>query len=388
MIAQSAAAILQRVFPQLAPADLAELAAVAQMRHYPADVVLCHEGQVEHVFYVMVAGQVSVTKRVDESSEQFLKTLGPGEFFGEIALVQDGPRTATVRTTEPTTVLEIHRDAFLSVVNRSAPLAMRVMLGVTWRLRDSDQRALTELRRRNAELAQAYRELAEQERLRSEFLTTISHELRTPLTVAMGYLQLINSGFLPLAQSGDFLKLIAQNLDEVVQLVNNLLFLQELEMITPQFERHTVDEIIFKALEGMAERAAQSGLTLTTRTESGLPPLKVDLSGLTRALRALLDNAIKFSPDGGEVVIHAYAQGDQVCIAVRDPGVGFPIERIEELFQPFKRIESTDGHLFGGVGIGLPIARGMVEMHGGRIEAQSEPGHGSTFTIILPLAAG
>jgi len=385
-VARNAEAILRHVFTDLDSTDLADLAAVAEPRHYPPDVVLCHEGAVEDIFYVMIEGRVAVTKRVDETTEQFLKHLGPGEFFGEIALVQRGPRTASVRTVEPTYLLEIHREAFLSVLSRSAPLAMRVMLGVTWRLRDSDQRALTELRRRNAELAQAYAELEEQERLRSEFLTTISHELRTPLTVAMGYLQLINSGFLPLAQSGDFLKIIAQNLDEVVQLVNNLLFLQEIEMITPQFELHTVDEIIFKALEGLGERAAESGLTLTTRIEGGLPQIKADHSGLVRAVRALLDNAIKFSPDGGEIVIHAYAQGDQVCIAVRDPGVGFPIERIEELFQPFKRIEAVDGHLFGGVGIGLPIARGLVQLHGGRIEAQSEPGHGSTFTIILPLA--
>jgi len=101
---------------------------------------------------------------------------------------------------------------------------------------------------------------------------------------------------------------------------------------------------------------------------------------------ALLDNAIKFSVDGGEITVQVFARDNAVCIEISDPGVGFPMERLPELYKPFVRIENVDGHLFGGVGVGLPIAKHVVEMHGGQLEAYSERHKGSTFTIRLPIS--
>ena len=182
--------ILHQVFPGLGEEELAELASVAELRTYPPGTILCHEGRAEDIFYVIVSGRAEVSKYIQADMQRVLHRPGPGEFFGEIALVQEGPRTATVRTIEPTIVLEIGRDAFMSVLQRSASMAVRIMLQVTSRLRDADQRSIADLRRKNVELAQAYAELAAQQKLRSEFLTTVAHELRTPLTAATGYLQL------------------------------------------------------------------------------------------------------------------------------------------------------------------------------------------------------
>jgi len=387
-VTHSATEILRQVFPGLSEEDLAELASVAELHTYPPGVVLCHEGHIEDTFYIIVSGWAEVSKQFEGDDVRVLHRPGPGEFFGEIALVLEGPRTATVRTIDPTTLLEIDRGAFTGVLQHSASMALRIMLQVTARLRDSDQRAIADLRRKNIELARAYAELGAQQQLRSEFLSTIAHELRTPLTAATGYLQLINSGAMRPEQASEFLERVTRNLGTVVHLVNNILFLQELELITPEFERLDVEEVVLQAIEEIVERAAQAGLTLSTRIEGVLPQVLGDAGGLSRAVGALLDNAIKFSPDGGEIAIHVHADDESLRVQIRDPGVGFPVERLDDLFKPFTRIEVTGGHLFGGVGLGLPIAKYVVELHGGRIEVKGEEKKGSTFTIVLPAAGG
>jgi signal transduction histidine kinase len=385
-MAYSAVDILHQVFPGLDEKDVTELANVAELRTYPADTVLCHEGRAEETFYIIVRGRAEVSKHLQEGAQRVLYRPGPGEFFGEIALVQEGTRTAAVRTLEPTTVLEIGQEAFTNVLQRSASMAIRIMHQVTTRLRDNDQRSIADLRRKNVELAQAYEELETQQRLRSEFLTTVSHELRTPLTAATGYLQLVNSGAVNPEQASEFLEKVSNNLETVIHLVNDILFLQELEMITPEFELLSIEQVVLGTVHKRIEQAVQAGLTIDTRIESKLPHVMGDAGSLSRAVGQLLDNAIKFSPNGGEISVQVHANDDTLHIEIHDPGVGFPMEQLDDLFKPFVRIESIDGHLFGGVGLGLPTAKHAVESHGGHIKATSERAKGSTFTIVLPVA--
>jgi signal transduction histidine kinase len=376
--------ILHQVFPGLSEEDLAELSTVATLKTYPPGTILCHEGRVEDTFYIVVAGRAEVCKQLEENVFRVLHRPGPGEFFGEIALVQDSARTADVRTLEPSVVLEIGRESFTNVLQRSAPMATRIMLQITSRLRDGDQRAIAELRHKNVELARAYDELAAEQRLRSGFLTTISHELRTPLAAATGYLQLVRFGAVTAEQSPAFLETVANNLDTVVHLVNNILFLQEQELITPDFAPLRVEQVVHKAVEEVQDDVGSVGLTINAQVDQGLPEISGNAGGLSRAVGAILDNAVKFSPEGGSIDVRVYMQDHLIYIEIADQGVGFPMERVHDVYKPFVRIEETAGHLFGGVGLGLPIAKQVVESHGGRIEIESKVGSGSTFAIVLP----
>ena len=150
---------LRQMFPGMDEEDLTKLTSVAELHTYPSDTVLCREGQVENTFYAIVSGQVEVIKQLDQDTQEVINRPGPGNFVGEIALVQEGPRTATVRTTEPTTALEIKRDDFVNLLYSSAPMAVRIMLQITPRLRDIDLSTIAHLRKKNAELTQAYEEL-------------------------------------------------------------------------------------------------------------------------------------------------------------------------------------------------------------------------------------
>ncbi len=154
--------VLRQMFPGMDENDLAELASVAELRTYPPDVILCHEGRAEETFYAIVSGQVEVSKQLDEGTHEVINRAGQGEFVGEIGLVQEGPRTATVRTVETTTVLEINHGDFVSMLQRSAPMAVRIMLQITPRLRDIDLATIAHLRQENARLKQAYEKLQEQ----------------------------------------------------------------------------------------------------------------------------------------------------------------------------------------------------------------------------------
>ncbi|HDD24594.1 MAG TPA: cyclic nucleotide-binding domain-containing protein [Chloroflexi bacterium] len=156
--------VLRQSFPDMAEEDLETLASVATLRPYPADTILCQEGAVEDTFYLIVRGQAEVTKALDGDVQVVINRPGPGHFVGEIALVHDSPRTATVRTTEPTTVLEIKHQDFVEMLYQSAPLAVRVMMTITPRLRDIDQATIANLRQQNAELKAAYEALERQHR--------------------------------------------------------------------------------------------------------------------------------------------------------------------------------------------------------------------------------
>jgi CRP-like cAMP-binding protein len=151
--------VLHQMFPDIEKEDLDKLANVAELRTYPANVTLCQEGRVENTFYAIVSGQVEVIKRLDDDTQEVINRPGPGSFVGEIALVQEGPRTATVRTTELTTVLEIGREGFVNMLHSSAAMAVRIMLLITPRLRDIDLATIAHMRQKYAELTQAYEEL-------------------------------------------------------------------------------------------------------------------------------------------------------------------------------------------------------------------------------------
>lgn len=237
------------------------------------------------------------------------------------------------------------------------------------------------------ELQRAYEELNQLDRLKSEFITTTSHELRTPLTAIKGYLQLITSGMVPTDRQAPMLRTVAHHVDTVVHLVNDLLLMQEMDAIEPHMTDVDMGEIVRAEMEAAHEQAQSAGIYWVPDVHSDLPAVWGDVEHLRRMVNNLLSNAIKFSPDGGDVAVRVFDAGDRVCLEVRDPGVGIPPEEHERIFERFYRIERVGDHLFGGLGLGLAIAKHIVQQHGGRISVESALGEGSTFTVELPTRA-
>jgi signal transduction histidine kinase len=376
---------LESAFPSLSQAELDGLVRVGRVETYPPGTIICQEGAMENTFYFVLDGWVEVSKHMEGDTPRILHHQGPGEFFGEMALIQDRPRAATVRTLQVCIFLELTKEEFNDLLDRNPSVAFTVMRKIASRLRDSDQMAITDLRQKNLELAQAYERLARQERLRSAFLTTVAHELRTPLTTVQGYLHLMRSSLIPSDKANELMPTLARHVDTIVDLANNILLLQELELITPKFEPMLVGQVVTEAINNVNQKAAECNLSLKIDIAPDLPPVNIDAKGLRRAMAALLDNAIKFSPEGGEILVTVTRRNRSLHIEIADPGVGIPEGQLDLLFEPFRRVESIEGHLFGGIGLGLPIAKHAVELHGGSIRAERRPEGGSRFIVTLPI---
>jgi signal transduction histidine kinase len=380
------AVILQQTFPGLEGDGLEHLETVARKRFYPSDATVVREEEVGQTFFIIVEGEVEVTKQVEGQTERVLQRHGPGDFFGEMALIETLPRTATVRTATPSTLLELSKDDFDAVLSQQPAMALSVMRTLTHRLRQADQRAIAELSQKNEELARVNRGLTQQEQYRSEFLTTVAHELRTPLTSANGYLTLVANGRMDGDQVQNAVCRALRNVKRVVKLVNDILFLQELDLILPEFHPVSLLEIVSQATANRSQQAIEADLSLRVQLEEDLPQVMGDSEWLRRAIDALLDNAIKFSPDGGEILVKSTCQSGQVQLTIGDQGVGIPADQVDRIFERFQTGQQAGSYLFSGVGLGLPLVKQVVEQHGGTIEVDSTEAEGSTFVMSLPAA--
>lgn len=375
--------IIPRAFPGIKPDEIEELIANSKVRSYAPGSILCYENATEDKFYMLLEGEVEVTKLINNTDKRLLKTLAPGDFFGEMALIHNAPRAATVIAKTAITTLELEKAAFDRVLHNSSSIAMAMVTEISNRLRLNDQMAVDDLRLRAGELAQAYQKLAEQDLARREFLTNIAHELRTPLMVASGYLQMMQNGVLLGDQLTVGIEAISRNVQQIVTLVNDILFLQEMDLVLPDFQAVDMNRVARNVLNQYQPKAAQRNVTLRIEPDLNLPPVSGDPKSLERAIMALVDNAIKFSPKGGNVTVRFDQKDDKVFVTVEDHGIGIKEEHLPRIFDRFYRLERQDDDLFGGIGLGLAITRQVIEQHQGKLDVKSAPGKGSAFTVTL-----
>jgi signal transduction histidine kinase len=253
------------------------------------------------------------------------------------------------------------------------------------RLRENDEMAIEDLRLKAGELAEAYQQLAELDLVRREFLTTIAHELRTPLTSASGYLQIIRMGIVQGDDLERALESVSNNLHRIIDLTNDILFLHEMDLIFSDFETVRLDQLINKIIEEEKEHTGIMGVLIEFRADNSLPAILGDVKSLERAFGALINNAVKFSLNGGVVDIKVFQDQGLLWIVIRDEGIGIKDNDIPHIFDRFWRTEEYEGTLFGGIGLGLAIAKQVVQQHKGSIEVKSDYGRGTEFIVKLPI---
>ena len=379
---------LRDAFPQLNETELHALSEVATSRSYKPGIDLCVEGEEGTVLYILAQGKADVIMHTGGSPGVFVDTIEVGAYFGEMSLFGESTRMATIRTRTVCETVEVDHDDFTRVTQNNPDLLRMLLRQIIGHVRSNDRVVIRELNEKNEALQRAYADLAEQEELRSQFIATLSHELRTPLTSIQGFLGLINQGAikgqsLPVAMDS-----ITRNTEKMVGLLNNLLILYELHPGAMEYEYMGVMDLLVTALNVVRETGAVDLTAVDLDIASQLPVVYGDKRTLVLAVRALLENAYKFTADKPTIQVRvAQIDNKEVAIAVQDRGIGIPRREFENIFEPFYRLEREGTtHLFPGLGVGLTIARFIVERHNGRIELNSTPGQGSTFTIYLPLA--
>lgn len=377
------AKIIPRAFPGIKPDEVQEIIMNSRIMTYPADTVVCREDAVETTFYMILEGDFEVTKLINKTDARLLKTLTAGDFFGEMALIHNAPRAATVRSLTNVVVLELDKEGFDRVLKRSPSVSMAMVGEISSRLRQNDQLAIEDLRLRASELASAYQKLAEQDLARQEFLSNIAHELRTPLMIASGYLHALKKGMLSGEQLKSSVDTISRNVDQIVSLTNDILFLQEIDLVLPDFQPVDMVEVVTRVASKYINKAAERRVTINIHERRDIPNVQGDVQTLERAVTALVDNAIKFSAPNGKVDIHFNSQAKQVSVSVEDYGIGIDPAIRPRIFDRFIHLEKSGDELYSGLGIGLSIARQVIQQHKGSLDVDSQLGKGSKFTITL-----
>jgi PAS domain S-box-containing protein len=221
------------------------------------------------------------------------------------------------------------------------------------------------------------------ERLQQEFIVMVTHDLKTPLTSIKGLAQLMRRRG---AYSEPQVDAIVAQSNHLERLINDLLDVARLEAGRLELQRRPVDLVELARASAVQAQATSRAHHIAVEAPQQTITISGDIDRLRQVLQNLLANAIKYSPDGGDVVLRVAAQDGEAVISVTDRGLGIPAESLPRLFSRFHRAEATL-NAGEGLGLGLYIARSLVEAHGGRIWAESEPGAGSTFLIVLPREA-
>lgn len=229
--------------------------------------------------------------------------------------------------------------------------------------------------------------LEQTEVMRRQLIADVTHELRTPLTAVKGSMEGLIDGVLP-ADEGTFQQIISEA-ERLQRLVNDLQELSRVEAGAYELNIHSyrVSDLLTAAEARLGHQFEEKGVILEIALPNDLPQVLADKDRIGQVLLNLVGNALQYTPPGGKVKVTAAAQRDEVYIAVSDSGMGIPAEHLPHLFTRFYRVDKSRSRAGGGSGIGLTIAKYLVEAHVGSIWAQSEgAGRGSTFTFSLPTA--
>jgi two-component system, OmpR family, phosphate regulon sensor histidine kinase PhoR len=276
----------------------------------------------------------------------------------QAALVADEPRKATIEYGRGRRVLEVSAEPFSGGGERLGLMVLR---------------DVTELRRL--------------ENVRREFVANVSHELRTPLASIRAIAETLEAGAVDdPAVAGEFLRKITGEVDYLVGLVNELLDLARLETGRAVITVEACDpvDVMMRAVERLRPQVERAGLSLRVEASPDLPQVRVDRGRIEQVLINLFHNAVKFTPEGGEIVVGAEVRDGMLRMSVRDTGVGITAEELPRVFERFYKTDAA--RRSAGSGLGLAIAKHIVQAHGGTIWAESSPGHGATFSFTIPLA--
>ncbi len=224
-------------------------------------------------------------------------------------------------------------------------------------------------------------------RLQAEAFATLSHELRTPLAAIKGYstAMLVDEVEWPDEKRQEFLKLIDGECDDLEVMINDILdaALIDIDQLTLEPQPVRLERLAQETAEEMRGRAEDHHLVVDFPND--LPILDIDPRRIKQVIRNILDNAVKYSPEGGLIVVRGELRAQDIVVSISDQGIGISPEDLIPLFDRYFRVKSPTGYHVAGTGLGLPVARAIVEAHGGRIWAQSQMGEGTTLSFSLPL---
>lgn len=278
----------------------------------------------------------------------------------------------------------------LNLINRETldQVITSQILKLQQALNDANQQLKQRVDERTQELQRALERLSELNQLKSNFIANISHELRTPLTHIKGYLDILSDGGLGTLNVSqlDAVNVLKRAEVRLERLIEDLIqfSLASRGELSLSLKETEIDKLVTIAVDRSIHKARNQNILLNSILTKELPTVRADEDKIGWVLLQLLDNALKFTPQGGKVAIKASFENGLVNVAVMDTGIGIPEDRIQEIFEPFHQLDSNATRRYSGTGLGLAMVRRIIEAHGSQIKVQSAPGKGSRFEFSLP----
>ena len=232
-------------------------------------------------------------------------------------------------------------------------------------------------------------EQEKEERERRLFVSNVSHELRTPLTSVKSYLEALDEGALYDPVAPDFIKVSLDETNRMMRMVTDLLHLSRIDNATTQLDVELINftafiTFILNRFDKMRSQDDEKKYELVRDYPINSVWIEIDTDKMTQVIDNILNNAIKYSPDGGKITVSMKTTDDQMILSIKDQGLGIPKQDLPKIFDRFYRVDRARSRAQGGTGLGLAIAKEIIKQHNGFIWAKSEYGKGSTFTIVLP----
>ena len=255
-------------------------------------------------------------------------------------------------------------------------------------LQASNRNLEQRVKERTADLNEALQKLSELNQMKANFVANISHELRTPLTHIKGYIELLVTGSLG-AVSEEQLKALqvsqrsATKLESIIE--DLIMFsLASRGAMTMKLSKVDISSIALQSVRSAQNKAEERGVQIKSSIPKDMPFVQADAEKINWVVNQLLDNGIKFTPSGGSVEVSIKEDGTNlILVSVADTGIGIPLSKLQEIFEPFHQLDASSTRHYGGTGLGLSLVRQIVEAHGSLLDARSAEGKGSTFKFPL-----
>ncbi len=373
-------------FKDLSDDDVQAVESLCEEYHFDPGAVVFEEGDAAERFFIVLDGEVEVWKDYRSESPDMLAVHGAGHLFGEMALIDELPRSATIVVRNKARLLAIGRSEFQSLLQERPSVSLSLLLSLSSMVRRSNESFVEDLRVRNRRLERALSDLkATQNRLlRAErfsnmgkFASMILHDIRNPVSILRGYAEMITMGGGDAGRAKDYAEKIVGECGRLNRLASDLLDYSRGE-IRLNFGIVSVPNLLKKLKSNIAERFQARGLTIEIGSDLDRPVL-VDEERLLRVLVNLADNARKAMTNGGVFSVTAQEVAGQLQILVKDTGEGMSEDVLTHVFEPFYSTAEA-----GGTGLGMVIVKNIVEAHGGELRVTSEPGKGTEVQITIP----
>ena len=368
--------------------ELEKITNLMERQVYAPGETLIYEATEATQFFILIQGKLDVVKNMEDGQVELLNVIErSGELFGEMALVEDKPRSAGIIARDESEVLVIHKDGFLGLVNHFPQFTLEVAKSISNYLRRTDITLIGTLEAKNRSLEATIQELNEtrQELVKNERLSiigrmasTILHDLKNPMTTISGFAQLIGLRDLPREEVIKYTELIGVQVSQFNALAQELLAFAR-GGASLNLLRRTYPRCFEKILNTVQFNLAQRNMQLEVDLQ-GEAFLNIDLDRFARVIENLAKNAVDAMEAGGVLKVSGYVAENQLKLTVTDNGCGMEADVQFKVFDAF-----FSRHKEGGTGLGLAIVRSIVEDHQGTITCASTLGEGTSFSISIPI---